>query len=44
MCLRCAGWSDDQIARRYARLIDDHGWAAVAVDADVPWTYTMGLR
>lgn len=44
MCLRCAGWSDDQIAHRYARLIDDHGWAAVAVDADVPWTYTMGLR
>jgi hypothetical protein len=30
MCLRCAGWSDDQIARRYARLIDDHGWGRVA--------------
>jgi hypothetical protein len=44
MCLRCAGWGDDEIARRYTRLINDHGWAAVAVDADVPWTYTMGLR
>jgi hypothetical protein len=44
MCLRCAGWSDDQIARRYARLIAEHGWTAVAVDAGVPWTYTMGLR
>lgn len=44
MCLRCAGWGDEAIARRYARLIDAHGWAAIAVDADVPWTYTAGLR
>lgn len=44
MCLRCAGWSDERIARRYARLVDAHGWAAIAVDAEVPWIYTVGLR
>ncbi len=44
MCLRCAGWSDDDIARHYARLIEAHGWAAIAVDSAVPWTYTAGLR
>lgn len=44
MCLRCAGLSDDAVAHHYARMIDDHGWAAVGVDAPVPWTYTVGLR
>jgi hypothetical protein len=44
MCLRCAGLSDAAVADHYARMIDEHGWAAVGVAAEVPWTYTVGLR
>jgi hypothetical protein len=44
MCLRCAGWTEAEVTRHHARLIDEHGWAAVGVDAAVPWTYTIGLR
>jgi len=44
MCLRCAGLSSTAVADHFARLIDENGWAAVAVDAEVPWTYTVGLR
>ncbi len=44
MCLRCAGLSSAAVADHFARLIDENGWAAVAVDAGVRWTYTVGLR
>ena len=44
MCLRCAGLSDAAVADHYARMIDEHGWAAVGVTAEVPWMYTVGLR
>jgi hypothetical protein len=44
MCLRCAGLSDAAVTDHYARIIDDHGWAAVGVDAPVPWIYTVGLK
>jgi len=44
ICARCAGLSEEDVTDRFARLIDQHGWAAVAVGAAVPWTYTIGLR
>lgn len=44
MCQRCAGLSDVAVADHYARIVDEYGWAAVGVTAEVPWTYTVGLR
>ena len=45
MCLRCDGYSEEQIRRRRDLTIRVHGWLmAVVEDDDGPgWTYTVGL-
>lgn len=44
MCLRCDGRRQDAVTDHYVRMVDTFGWAAIGVTAEVPWTYTVGLR
>lgn len=43
MCVRCEGFSDDEIERREDLLIRVHGYVVVQVTAARPWSYTMGV-
>ncbi len=43
MCLRCDGLSEDDIERRADMMIKVHGFLIQQVEAERPWTYTIGL-
>ncbi len=42
MCLRCEGYSWEEIERHTDLVIRVHGFMAVHVEAPAPWTYTVG--
>ena len=42
MCMRCDGYSWEEIERRSDLLIRVHGFMTVHVEAPAPWTYTVG--
>jgi len=48
MCDICSGGSLEQVLARYQRMVDEHGWAVIAVEADGPrrpaFAYTVGLH
>ena len=46
MCLKCNGWSDQEIHDWYLRTIRDNGWVVIFVEAsgkDAAFAYTIGL-
>ncbi|MBT0767309.1 DUF4262 domain-containing protein [Kineosporia sp. J2-2] len=44
MCLKCEGWSDEEILESSRRAIELHGWGYVHVEGGGPcFTYTVGL-
>ena len=43
MCLRCDGYSEEQVRRALDLTILTHGFAIQQVDSHRPWTYTIGL-
>ena len=46
MCMKCDGWSDEEIHQWYLDTIDRQGWAVCAVGAGAatpPFAYTVGL-
>jgi hypothetical protein len=42
MCMRCDGYSWDEIERHTDLMIRVHGFTTVHVAAAAPWTYTIG--
>ncbi len=42
MCMRCDGYSWEEIERHTDLLIRVHGFTTVHVEGDCPWTYTVG--
>lgn len=43
MCLRCDGYSEDEVARSIDLAVRVHGWALIPVEDERPWAYTVGL-
>ncbi len=45
MCLRCEGWSDEEVLAQSRRDIEVHGWGFVHVEGGggAAFTYTVGL-
>ncbi len=46
MCLKCQGWTDEEIRQERLKTIERHGWAVTAVTGDgtsVAFAYTIGL-
>ena len=47
MCLKCDGWSDDEIHDHYEEVIAEYGWMVQHVGGGSlsrpPWSYTIGL-
>jgi hypothetical protein len=46
MCLKCQGWTDEEIWQKRLQTIERHGWAVTAVTGDgtsVTFAYTIGL-
>lgn len=46
MCLKCQGWTDEEILQERLKTIERHGWAVTAVTGDgtgAPVAYTIGL-
>ena len=46
MCLKCQGWTDEQIFQARLQTIERHGWAVTSVSGDgttVGFAYTIGL-
>jgi hypothetical protein len=44
--MKCAGWSDQEIRNWYLKMIQNHGWAVIAVaegEAEAAFAYTIGL-
>ncbi len=46
MCLRCDGYSEEEVDRAHELAIRVHGWTGIQVsdDGDSGWTYTLGLN
>ena len=44
MCMRCDGYSSEEIERHSDLLIRVHGFLIQQVEADPPWTYTIGAH
>ena len=45
MCMKCDGYSDEEIERHLDLVIRVHGYLIQQVTAEpAPWTYTIGLR
>lgn len=42
MCMRCDGYSWDEIDRHTDLMIRVHGYVMVQVEGPSPWTYTIG--
>ena len=42
MCMRCDGYSWEEIERRTDLMIRIHGFTTIHVEAESPWTYTLG--
>ena len=42
MCMRCDGYSWEEIDRHTDLVIRVHGFTTIHVEADPPWTYTIG--
>ena len=42
MCMRCDGYSWEEIARHTDLAIRIHGFTTVHVESERPWTYTVG--
>ena len=46
MCLKCQGWTDDEIRQDRLRTIERHGWSVTSVSGDgttAAFAYTIGL-
>ena len=46
MCMKCNGWSDEEIHDWYLKRIRDHGWVVIFVAAEgteAAFAYTIGL-
>lgn len=46
MCLKCQGWTDEEIQQERLRTIERHGWAVTTVAGDgtaTPFAYTIGM-
>ena len=46
MCLKCQGWTDEEIFKARLQTIERHGWAVTSVTGDgttVGFAYTIGL-
>jgi hypothetical protein len=46
MCLKCQGWTDEEIRQERLRKIERHGWSVTAVTGDgttTAFAYTVGL-
>lgn len=46
MCVKCQGWSDEDLRRDRLRTIERHGWSITGVYGDEegpPFAYTVGL-
>lgn len=43
MCLRCDGYSEEQISGMTEMHIRVYGWSVVAVEEARPWSYSIGL-
>lgn len=44
MCMRCEGYSDEEIERHQDLVIRVHGFMIQQVQDHPPWTYTVGIR
>lgn len=44
MCMRCDGYSWEEIDRSTDLVIQVHGFQLLQVESDPPWTYTIGVR
>jgi hypothetical protein len=42
MCMRCDGYTWEEIARHTDLVIRVHGFTTVRVESERPWTYTVG--
>jgi Domain of unknown function (DUF4262) len=43
MCLRCDGYSEEEVWRATDLAIRTFGWSLVLVEDESPWLYTIGL-
>ena len=46
MCLKCQGWTDEQIRQERVKTIERHGWSVTTVTGDgttAAFAYTIGL-
>ena len=43
MCLRCDGYSEDDVHNTTEMQILVHGWSVAAVEQNAPWAYSIGV-